>query len=172
LRGSDISSTVGAAPDDLNDLGDPYTTPKSRRSSRAVPMADRLAGELERHFQGSAYVHDDDLVLCHPHSGRPYDASRSRVRFKQALARAGLRPLRFHDLRHTYGTRMAAAGTPLRTLQGWMGHRDYKTTEIYADFAPDPTQGAVWAQRAFGEVAIEATAEADPTQRRPVDEPL
>jgi integrase len=45
---------------------------------------------------------------------------------------------------------MAAAGTPLRTLQGWMGHRDYKTTEIYADFAPDPTQGAIWAQRAFG----------------------
>ena len=50
----------------------------------------------------------------------------------------------------TYGTLMAAAGTPLRTLQGWMGHRDYKTTEIYADFAPDPTQGAAWAERAFG----------------------
>ena len=45
---------------------------------------------------------------------------------------------------------MAAAGTPLRTLQEWMGHRDYKTTEIYADFAPDPSQGAVWAERAFG----------------------
>jgi len=134
-----------------------YTTPKSRRSSRAVPMADRAAGELERHFQGSAYVHDDDLVFCHPHSGRPYDASKSRVRFKQALKRAGLRPLRFHDLRHTYGTRMAAAGAPLRTLQGWMGHRDYKTTEIYADFAPDPTQGALWAQRAFGDDAADAT---------------
>ena len=135
-------------------------------------MADRVAGELERHFQGSAYVHDDDLVFCHPHSGRPYDASKSRVRFKQALAQAGLRPLRFHDLRHTYGTRMAAAGTPLRTLQGWMGHRDYKTTEIYADFAPDPTQGAVWAQRAFGELPTDGTAEADPTQRRPIDESL
>ena len=48
---------------------------------------------------------------------------------------------------------MAAAGTPLRTLQGWMGHRDYKTTEIYADFAPDPSQGALWAQRAFGDAA-------------------
>jgi site-specific recombinase XerD len=58
---------------------------------------------------------------------------------------AGLRELRFHDLRHTYGTLMAAAGTPLRTLQGWMGHRDHKTTEIDADFAPDPSQGAVWA---------------------------
>ncbi len=140
-----------------------YTTPKSRRASRAVPMADRVAGELERHFQSSAYVHDDDLVVCHPHSGKPYDASKSRVRFKQALARAGLRPLRFHDLRHTYGTRMAAAGAPLRTLQGWMGHRDYKTTEIYADFAPDPTQGAVWAQRAFGEEPTDAPAEADPS---------
>jgi integrase len=127
-----------------------WTTPKSRRASRAVPMADRVAAELELHFQRSDYVHDDDLVFAHPHTGRPYDASKSRVRFKQALKRAGLRDLRFHDLRHTYGTRMAAAGTPLRTLQGWMGHRDYKTTEIYADFAPDPTQGAVWAQRAFG----------------------
>ncbi len=130
-----------------------YTTPKSRRSSRAVPMVDRVAGELELHFQRSAYTGDDDLVFCHPHSGRPYDASKSRVRFKDALKRARLRPLRFHDLRHTYGTRMAAAGTPLRTLQGWMGHRDYKTTEIYADFAPDPTQGALWARRAFGEEA-------------------
>ena len=127
-----------------------WTTPKSRRSSRAVPMADRVAAELERHFSRSAYTADDDLVFAHPHTGRPYDASKSRVRFKAALKRAELRDLRFHDLRHTYGTLMAAAGTPLRTLQGWMGHRDYKTTEIYADFAPDPTQGAVWAQRAFG----------------------
>jgi len=128
-----------------------WTTPKSRRASRAVPMADRVAAELERHFGRSAYTHDDDLVFCHPETGRLYDASKSRVRFKAALKRAGLRALRFHDLRHTYGTLMAAAGTPLRTLQGWLGHRDYKTTEIYADFAPDPTQGAIWAQRAFGD---------------------
>ena len=80
----------------------------------------------------------------------PYDASKSRVRLKDALKRAELRELRFHDLRHTYGTLMAAAGTPLRTLQGWMGRGDYKTTEIYADFAPDPSQGAMWAERASG----------------------
>ena len=40
--------------------------PKSRRSSRAVPMADRVAGELERRFQRSAYQADDDLVFAHP----------------------------------------------------------------------------------------------------------
>ena len=31
---------------------------------------------------------------------------------------------------------MAAAGVPMRTLQEWMGHRDIKTTLIYADYAP------------------------------------
>ena len=42
----------------------------------------------------------------------------------------------FHDLRHTFGTRMAAAGVPMRTLQEWMGHRDLVTTQRYADYAP------------------------------------
>ncbi len=65
------------------------------------------------------------------------------------VARAGLRAVRFHDLRHTFGTRMAATGAPLRMIQEWMGHRDYKTTSLYADYAPDTTQGAAWARRAF-----------------------
>jgi Phage integrase family len=43
----------------------------------------------------------------------------------------------FHDLRHTFGTRMAAVGVPMRTLQEWMGHADFKTTLIYADYSPD-----------------------------------
>ena len=58
--------------------------------------------------------------------------------------------MRFHDLRHTFGTRMAAAGAPLRSIQEWLGHSDYRTTSIYADYAPDVTQAAVWAARAFG----------------------
>jgi hypothetical protein len=32
--------------------------------------------------------------------------------------------------------------------------RDYETTEIDADIAPGPTQGAMWAQRAFGAGAV------------------
>ena len=66
-----------------------------------------------------------------------------RKRFKKALAAAGVRAVRFHDLRHTFGTHCAAAGTPLRTLQEWMGHRDAKTTQIYADYAPSAHEGAL-----------------------------
>ena len=148
-----------------------FGAPKSRRSSRAVPMADRLATELERHFQRSHYQGDDDLVFCHPDTGRPSDASKVRKRFKDARDRAGLRDeIRFHDLRHTFGTGMAAVGAPLRAIQEWMGHRDYKTTSIYADYAPDPSQGARWAEAAFGAAealetdpaSTEETADADP----------
>ena len=113
-------------------------------------MADRVATELERHFQRSRFQADEQLVFPHHASGFFYDASKLRKRFKVALLNAGVREVRFHDLRHTFGTRMAAAGVPMRTLQEWMGHADQRTTMIYSHFAPDLTQGAMWAARAFG----------------------
>lgn len=131
-------------------------TPKSKRSSRALPMADRLGGELDRHFKRSLYKGDDDLVFCHPQTGDPYDASQVRKRFYEAMESAGMGErcgrdggITFHSLRHTFGTRAAGAGTPMRTLQEWMGHRNIATTEIYADYAPDPAYGAEFAERMF-----------------------
>jgi integrase len=126
-----------------------YGRPKSKRSSRAVPLVTRVAAALERHFQRSAYRDDDDLVFAHPDTGKPLDRSKVRKRFVRAVRRAGLRKVRFHDLRHTFGTRVAAQGVPLRTLQEWMGHRDFKTTLIYADYQPS-AQDAELAERAFG----------------------
>jgi hypothetical protein len=38
----------------------------------------------------------------------------------------------FHDLRHTFATRLAATGTPSPTIQEFLGHADSKTTQIYA----------------------------------------
>jgi integrase len=128
-----------------------FGTPKSRRSSRSVPLADRVASALRRHFEGTRYKDDIDLVFGRPNSGTVLDPSKLRKRFISAARRAGLRPVRFHDLRHTFGTRMASAGAPLRAVQEWMGHSDYRTTSLYADYAPDLSQGAVWAARAFGE---------------------
>jgi integrase len=124
--------------------------PKSRRGSRAVPLADRAARALEIHFQRSTLQDDDDLVFPHPETGHLYDTSKMRKRFDAAVAKAGVRDdVKFHDLRHTFGTRMAAAGVPLRTLQEWMGHRDYKTTLIYADYMPDDRREAELVERAF-----------------------
>ena len=132
-----------------------FGPPKSRRSSRAVPMADRVAAELDRLQRESRFQDEEDLVFCHPILGGVYDPSKLRKRFVATARAAGLRPVRFHDLRHTFGTRMAAVGAPLRAIQEWMGHSDYRTTSIYADYAPDPSQGARYAARAFGALTAE-----------------
>lgn len=152
LRWRDIDWAAGRIRVRQNYVRGEFGTPKSRRSSRSVPLADRVAGELDRHFQRSAYQQDNDLVFCHPESGAPLDRSRLLKRFKAAVGRAGLREVRFHDLRHTFGTRMAGAGVALRTLQEWMGHRDFKTTLIYADYQPSAGEAAL-VERAFGQGA-------------------
>ena len=114
-----------------------FGTPKSKRSTRSVPMADEVGGELERLFKRSRWQKDGDLVFAHPASGEPQPKANVSCRFRRALKAAGLdESHRFHDLRHTFGTRMAAAGVPMRTLQEWLGHRDLATTQIYADYAP------------------------------------
>ncbi len=125
-------------------------TPKSSEG-RSVPMADSVATALERHFQRSAFRAERDLVFCHPLTGAPLDPSKLRKRFKQALERARVRDVTFHELRHTFGTQLAAAGVPLRTIQEWMGHADAKTTEVYRHYAPDRTHGADLVEAAFAQ---------------------
>jgi integrase len=144
LRWRDVDWPAGRIRVRQNYVRGEYGTPKSRRSSRSVPMADRVAGELERLFQASARQSDDDLVFADPNSGGPLHRTRVLDRFRAALTAARLDERRtFHDLRHTFGTRMAAAGVPMRTLQEWMGHRDIATTQIYADYAPSAHEAAL-----------------------------
>ena len=66
----------------------------------------------------------------------PLDRSKVTKRFKAACRDAGVREVKFHDLRHTFATRLAASGQPLRTIQEFLGHADSKTTQIYAHYAP------------------------------------
>ena len=113
-----------------------FGDPKSEGSGRSVPLAERAAVALRELREQSMYPRDRDLVFCHPDTGNPLDRSKLVRRFKQAIVRADVHHVTFHELRHTFGTRMAAAGTPLRTLQHWMGHADSKTTQVYAHYQP------------------------------------
>jgi site-specific recombinase XerD len=77
-------------------------------------------------------------------------------RFRAALEEAGLGdcagPRRRHHLpllRHVPGKQMAMAGVPLRSIQAWLGHANFQTTEGYAAYAPDASNGRNLAQEAF-----------------------
>jgi integrase len=143
LRRRDVDWLVQKARIRRNYVRGAMGKPKSKRSSRAVPLALRAAGALDELHRRSAYQGDDDLVFGHPHTGKPLDRSRVLKRLKRYCRLAGIRVQRFHDLRHTFGTQMAAAGVPMRTLQEWMGHADIKTTQIYADYAPAANEAAI-----------------------------
>jgi integrase len=159
LRWRDVDWTARRIRVRRNFVRGEFGTPKSKRSSRSVPLASRVATELELLSQGSRWEGDDDLVFAHPETGKPIDRSKLLKRFKAALGRADVRSVRFHDLRHTFGTRMAAQGMPMRVLQELMGHRDFKTTLIYADYAPSERE-AEWVEQAFRASDVQTATEA------------
>ena len=120
-----------------------------------------MAAELDALSKRTAYPADGDLVFGHPLLGKPLDRSKVLKRFKTALVTAEVREVRFHDLRHTFGTHMAAAGVPMRTLQEWLGHRDFATTLIYADYQPGSHEADL-VDEAFRGAEFAAEASADP----------
>ena len=99
-------------------------------------MADEVGGVLDRLYQAAAFQGDDDHVFAHPTTGKAIPKANVTRRLHKALGDADLADHVFHDLRHTFGTTMAASGVPMRTLQEWMGHKHIATTERYADYAP------------------------------------
>jgi len=134
------------------------TTPKSGKV-RAVPLAPDVATALARLGEREVATSDDDLVFLGDF-GSYLDGSALRRRYKAALKRAGLRQLRFHDLRHTFGTRMIAEAD-IRRVQEWMGHADVQTTMQYLHYAPRGDEAQLVA-RAFALEDLEGKDENAP----------
>jgi integrase len=108
-------------------------TPKNGRD-RAVPLMEDVAAALLRLRRRDRFTGNEDLVFCDP-VGRHLGYKSLRERYKQALRDAGLRDLRFHDLRHTFGTHAIRAADP-REVMEWMGHADIQTTQKYLAYKP------------------------------------
>jgi integrase len=103
---------------------------------RRVPLPDQAAAALDRLSRRADFTGADERVFCNP-LGRTLDGSALRRRYKRAQAVAGLRSLRWHDLRHTYGSLLAAAGVDLVTIQAAMGHGALATTGSWVPNQPD-----------------------------------
>jgi integrase len=107
------------------------TTPKSGKV-RSVPMVAEVASALAKLGQRERFAGPDEPVF--PGEGGGYaDGSALRRRYEAARKRAGLRALRFHDLRHTFGSLAINFGS-LVEVQHWMGHADAKTTMRYLHY--------------------------------------
>jgi len=63
--------------------------------------------------------------------------------FDEAVKRAGIVNFHFHDLRHTFASRLVMAGIDLRTVQVLMGHKTINMTIRYAHLAPEHLKKAI-----------------------------
>src|SRR2546428_12669078 len=104
--------------------------PKTPRSRRAITLPAEVIEVLrqlrrwkvEKKLRLGPKFQEHGLVFCLP-SGKPMHQNNVRQRdFYPRLERLGLPRIRPHDLRHTHGTQLIAAGVDPRTVADRLGH--------------------------------------------------
>lgn len=74
-------------------------------------------------------IKNSGYVFVNPETGKPYNTIRKG--FTEACKRAGIENFRFHDLRHTVGTRLIEKGVDIKTVQELFAHSSIATTQRY-----------------------------------------
>jgi len=133
LRWADVDFVAGLLHVRRNYTDHREKVPKGKRV-RSVPMTPDVIDALGRLKERERFTADDDLVFCNA-VGSYLDAWALRRRFYRALEEAGLRRIRFHDLRHHFGS-MAITVLDAYAVQSYMGHQHYSTTQRYLHHQP------------------------------------
>jgi integrase len=96
--------------------------PTKSGRERSVPLTVALEAALKsiRHLRGQ-------LVFCNP-DGSPLTLWQLHDRFQFVCRRAGLRRIRWHDMRHSFASQLVIAGVPIRQVQEWLGHQSITMT--------------------------------------------
>ena len=117
---------------------------KTKAGRRLVPLAPEAVAALREHRKrqleerlawGPAYQ-ENDLVFCRE-DGTPLHPERLIHAFARITKAAGLSPIRFHDLRHTFATLGLQAGVPAKVMQEILGHSSIVVTlDTYSHAIP------------------------------------
>lgn len=127
LRWTDVNLRMGL-----------LTVAKSKNGKpRHIPLNSVACAALE---QLAAFRDDSGYVVPGPPAPRERDW---RDWFETAIEAAKIPNFHFHDLRHTFASRLVMAGVDLRTVMELMGHSDITMTMRYAHLAPAHRQEAV-----------------------------
>jgi len=112
-----------------------YVRDSKNNESRDIPINDVLMETLEsvKNNSNSKYVLD--------RNGNPIKSFKKG--FYSALRRSGIKKCRFHDLRHTFATRLIMARVDIVTVQELLGHKDIRMTKRYSHPTPEHKKQAV-----------------------------
>ena len=140
----------------LRGKGVVFQDTKTHRSRRPVALSSDTVGVLRKHrlsqaerrlAAGPAYK-DQGLVFSF--TGKPLDGGNVRHALARIARAAEVRPLRFHDLRHTAATLMLLAGVHPKVASERLGHATVSLTlDTYSHVLPDLQRDAAEAMDVF-----------------------
>jgi integrase len=145
LKWSDIDWNRGTAEIRRSQRCGRFDDTKSKASRRTIELPPVLLAELKRwrlrvqNAEGNPH----DLV-CPSVRGKPMHGSALLTRgLYPALRRAGIRQVRFHDLRHSFASNLLGAGVDIVTVSKALGHANvHITLTTYAHAVPKARHGA------------------------------
>jgi integrase len=104
--------------------------------SRTIPINETLHDM----FRMLIPTTDGEYIFANK-EGKPFGDVRTS--FRNALRRAGIKDFRFHDLRHTFASKLVMRGVDIRTVQTLLGHKDIAMTMRYSHLSDSHLKEAV-----------------------------
>ena len=138
---------------------DVFTSPKTRKSKRKIPIPDFLCQELSDYIQ-SRYMLDADERLF------PVTKSYLSHEMIRGCKNTGVKKIRIHDIRHSHASLLINQGCDALMLADRLGHEKVSTTlNTYSHLFPHKQQELVHSLE-----SLQATD--SPTPEPPSDNPL
>ncbi|MEP7153897.1 MAG: site-specific integrase [Nitrospira sp.] len=110
---------------------------------RTIPVNQTVLDLLrQKHGQAGRLLLEQDVVFA-SEATTPVNGSNLRRRFNSALRVAHIADFRFHDLRHTFATRLVQGGVDLYKVQRLLGHKSPSMTQRYAHHYPESLRDGV-----------------------------
>ena len=117
------------------------TIPKTKNGTAiGIPLTDTAIRILEE-LQRVRHLHSP-WVFC-DQEGRCFPPKRASVAFGRACKRAGIKNLRFHDLRHDFASCLVQEGIDINTVKELLGHKDLRMTTRCRHLSPEKLRKAI-----------------------------
>lgn len=107
---------------------------------RTIPVNETVLRVLKEKARVRSLA--SDLVFCSK-AFTPMESGHLRRSFRLALSKAKIEEFHFHDLRHTFATRLVQAGIDLYKVQQLLGHKSPIMTQRYAHHYPESLRDGV-----------------------------
>lgn len=148
LEWSDVDFTGGylTVRRSLEDLGGVLRVKDTKTGKgRRIDLPKKALNALQAHRRAMlAEGHAGGFVFRAPDGGHVRRSNVVQRSFDPAIERAGVTPIRFHDLRHTHATLLLAAGENPKVVCERLGHASIRITlDIYAHVIPTMQKSAV-----------------------------